>query len=178
MSAEAALVVATVGLVAATIALAFYTRSLVREAKANRAEAENARREMEEARHLSVRPRLTFDPHVLGGKVGVLLIRNLGRGPALGVELSITFEGPGERRQWSEPSFAPGESYELKLPEPFLQDIGAAAEQPLAVRVEGKLDDLYGRRIEVAARLDVSEWLTRSAAAAERVAGRRKLPGD
>jgi hypothetical protein len=176
---EVGLVVATVGLVAATCALAYFTWALVQEAKAARAEAERSRREMEEARHLSVRPRLAFDPMGLDGKFGgVLLIRNVGRGPALDVDLAVTFEGPGERREWSEASIVPDECHELKLPEPFLSDLDAALEQPLAVHVDGRMEDLYGRRIVVDARIDVSGWWAKVAAADERVAGRKKVPGD
>jgi hypothetical protein len=134
---------------------------------------------MEEARHLSVRPRLAFDAMGLSGKFGgVLLIRNVGRGPALGVDLVVTFEGPGERREWSEASIVPDESHELKLPEPVLTDLDAALERPLVAHVEGKMEDLYGRRIDVAARVDVSEWWAKVSAADERIAGRKKAPND
>jgi hypothetical protein len=173
------LIVATGGLVLATAVLVYYTRGLVAEAKNARAEAERSRREMEEARHLSVRPRLAFDAMGLDGKFGgVLLIRNVGRGPALDVDLAVTFEGPDERREWSEASVVPDECHELKLPEPFLRDLDTTLERPLAVRVEGRMNDLYGRAIDVDSRVDVSEWWAKVVAADERVAGRKKVPND
>jgi hypothetical protein len=174
---EVGLVLATVGLVAATLALVYYTRGLVQEATAARAEAERSRQEMEEARHLSVRPRLAFDPMGLNGKFGgVLLIRNVGRGPALDVDLAITFEGVGERREWSEASIVPDECHELNLPEPFRRNLDATLEQPLELHVEGRMEDLYGRRIDVEARFDISAWWTKIVAAGERIAGRKKVP--
>lgn len=107
-----------------------------------------------------------------------VVIRTVGRGPALGVDLAITFEGPGERREWSEASIVPDEAHELKLPEPFRTDLDATLEQPLSVHVGGRMEDLYSRQIDVNTRIDVSEWWAKIAAADERVAGRKKVPGD
>lgn len=176
---EVGLVVATAGLVTVTGVLAYFTKSLVQEARAARAEAKRTRQEMVKARQRGVRPRLAFDAMGLSGKFGgVLLIRNVGLGPALDVALTVTFEGPGEQREWSEASMVPGESHELNLPEPYKRNLDATLEQPLAVRVEGGMYDLYGNRIRVSARLDVSAWWAKVAAADERVAGRRKVPHD
>ncbi|HEY8773433.1 MAG TPA: hypothetical protein VIM05_02580 [Gaiellaceae bacterium] len=169
---------ATIALVAATGFLGLFTRRLVQEARAARAEARKTREEMEHARLLGVRPRLAFDVMVLGGKVGLLLIRNIGGGPALDVDLTLEFEGAvAETRSWGEPSIVPGESHEIKLPSPFLQDIAAAKDQPLTVRVTGRLSDLETREIAVDERLDFSAWWSGAAGADERVGGRWKLPG-
>ena len=135
-----ALLVASIGLVVATGGLVFFTKRLVDEARLTRAEivaardemvesrkeAVLAREEMVETRSLSIRPRLGFDLMVLGGKVGLLLIRNVGNGVALDVNLVINFKmtGRSEPRNWRESSFVPGESHELKLPEFALRDIG------------------------------------------------------
>jgi len=180
-------VIATGGLVLATGALAFFTRALVAEAQASRREAENTRREMEQARHLSVRPRLTFDPHVLGGRIGVLLIRNLGAGAAFDVRQLVTYRmggevrgsvqigGETEKHDWSEPSFAPGERHEIKLPRPYLENLmKAAGETPLLIEVKGACTDLYGRGIPIEASINVSLWAERVEAAGERVDGRHK----
>ena len=93
-----------------------------------RREAVLTREEMAETRSLSVRPRLAFDLIVLDGRIGLLLIRNVGNGVALNVSLDLNFGGAEpDARHWSEPSFAPGESHELKLPEYALRDIGSLA---------------------------------------------------
>lgn len=174
---EAVLVVATVGLVFATGVLAWFTRELAAAAKATRLEAEKTRLEMEEARHLSIRPRLTFDAAPVGGVAGVLLIRNLGHGPALKVRLRIEFVGPDENREWFQDSIAPGESHQLNLPEPFNQ-MKAALEDPLLVRIHGRMTDLNGREIKTGDEIHVSEWWATVVAAQERVLGRDKLIDD
>lgn len=158
------ILVATIGLVAATCALGYFTLGLVQEAKASRLEA--------------ALPRLTFDVNPLDGSVGVLLIRNVGRGAALAVELTVTYEGPDDVVRWREPSVVPGESHELNLPAPYLQDLSVALEHPLAIRVAGTMRDVGGRRHDVSERLDVTEWWRTNVEARERVAGRRKLPGS
>lgn len=155
--------IATIGLVAATCALGYFTLGLVQEARASRLEA--------------VLPRLAFDVHPLGGTVGVLLIRNVGRGAALSVELTVTYEGPNEVVRWREASVVPGESHELNLPTPYLEDVRTALERPLVIGVEGTMLDVGGHRHDVLERLDVAEWLRASIEARERIAGRRKLPG-
>jgi hypothetical protein len=187
-----ALLVANIGLVIATVGLVIFTKRMADEAALTRGEMERARaemvaareeavrtrEEMTEARALSVRPRLAFDVMVLGGKVGLLLIRNVGNGVALQVNLKITFGGAHpEVRTWSEPSFAPSESHELKLPDFALRDVGSLAEYEMRIQVEGSMRNLDGEEIPVEEDFDTSDWWRNVVEAKERIAGRRKLPG-
>lgn len=174
---EAVLVVATVGLVLATGVLAWFTRELAAAAEATRLEAEKTRLGMEEARHLSVRPHLTFDVAAVSGVAGVLLIRNLGHGPALKVRLRFEFVGPDVHREWFEESVAPGESHQLNLPEPF-NSIQTAAKEPLLVRIRGRMTDLDGREIKTEHEIQAGEWWATVVAAQERILGRDKLIDD
>jgi hypothetical protein len=137
-----------------------------------------ARKEMVEARALSVRPRLAFDLMVLGGKVGLLLIRNVGNGVALNVSLDLIFGGAEpDARHWTEPSFVPGESHELKLPEYALRDIGTLADDDMRIHIRGVMYDVNDEEIRFEEVLLASEWWRTVVAAQERVGGRRKLPG-
>ena len=181
-----ALLAASVGLVVFTCGLVYFTKRLVHEATLTRAEMVEAqeeavrrREEMAEARSLSVRPILAFDLMVLGGRIGMLLIRNVGNGAALDVSLSIAFQMTGhmEPRDWREPSVVPGESHELKLPEFARRDIGTLSEEDLRIVVEGKMQDLYGNWIRVEEDFRASDWWRSVVRAEERVGGRRKLPG-
>jgi hypothetical protein len=104
-----ALLAGSIGLVLATVGLVYFTRALVDEAGLTRSEmveareeAVRTREEMAEARLLSARPKLAFDLMVLGGKIGVLLIRNVGNGAALDVSLNISFDmaGSSDKRDW------------------------------------------------------------------------------
>jgi hypothetical protein len=174
---DVALIVLTAGLFVATAVLAWFTRELAQHAQTTWQQAQDTRREMEQARHLSVRPLLTFDPHVRGGMIGGLLLRNVGRGPALNVRLRLTFEGPSERRDWAERSVVPGESHQFNLPDRFLRNVFVALDEPLTIVVSGHLEDLYGRPIDVAETIDVSSWVRMVEASGELVLGRRKLPG-
>ena len=175
---DVALIVLTAALFVATAVLAWFTKDLALHAQTAWRVAQDTRREMEEARHLSVRPVLAFDPHVLGAVGGALLLRNVGRGPGLDVHLHLTFEGPDERREWSEGSIVPGESHQFKLPEPFQSNIFAEHEATLTILVSGRMIDLYSRRLEIEERIDVSGWSRSAIASGERRAGRRKLPHE
>jgi hypothetical protein len=169
---------ATGGLIMATGGLVYYTRQLVTEARESRTEAIKTREEMEESRHLSVRPLLAFDVMLLGGKVGMLLIRNVGNGPALDVDLKLTFDDEeDESRSWAEPSIVPGESHELRLPTRPLHDIRALTKHPLVLHVEGSMRNVDGRNVPVNKDFDIAAWWQKIETAQERVGGRRKLPG-
>ena len=126
-----------------------------------------------------MRPYLAVDVLVLGGKVGMLLIRNVGRGPALDVNLEIVFEFAGgpDRRRWSESSIEPGESHQLRLPNPFLGNINAAADQDLLAVVRGSMRDVDTLVIDVDEQVDISAWYRQAVEAEVRVRGRRKIPG-
>lgn len=143
-------VVTTLGLVGATVGLVYVTRQLVGEARLSRADAA-----LVEAR--AIRPRLAFDAMVLGGKVGMLLIRNVGNGPAFDVELTLRFrqDGSDETRGWAEPSVVPGESHELNLPSPAREDIATLGEHPIVVYVLGSMRDLDGRVLAVSDTFDM-----------------------
>ncbi len=174
---EVVLVIATVALVLATGVLAWFTRELATAASETRLEAEKTRFEMEAARHLSIQPQLSFDAAPIGGVAGVLLIRNLGKGPALKVRLRFEFVGPDEHREWFQDSIASGESHQLNLPEPF-NSIDEALASPLLVLISGRMTDLDGREVAVADEIQVSEWWATTVAAKERILGRDKLIDD
>jgi hypothetical protein len=173
---DAALITLTVGLVLATGVLAWFTRDLARQARLAWIEAQSTRREMEHSRELGVRPRLTFDPHVAGGKIGLLLLRNVGRGPALDVTLRFNF-WDDEVREWSERSIEPEESHQFKLPEPMLSDVFRALDERLTIHVSGQMTDLEGRAIEVSDTLDLAAWTRGAMNSGERIVGRRKIAG-
>ena len=172
------LAIATGGLVIVTGFLAWFTRSLVAEAKATWMEAQDTRGEMERSRRLSVRPLLAFDPHILGGTVGVLLVRNVGGGPALDVNLSMYFDAADERRAWSERSIVPGESHQFNLPQPFLGAAFEAKDRQLTITVTGRMRDGEDRQIEIEESIDFSAWARSAIDSGERIKGRRKLPGE
>jgi hypothetical protein len=181
-----AILAASIGLVIATAGLVYFTKRLADEATLTRAEmfaareeAVRTREEMTKARSLSVRPKLAFDLMVLGGRVGLLLIRNVGNGVALRVALDISFDSgdSSDIRHWSEPSIVPGESHELKLPEFALRNVGTLSEKELRIRVGGSMRDVDDDEIRVEEDLHASEWWRNVVAAQERAGGRRKLPG-
>jgi hypothetical protein len=173
---DIALITETGGLVLATGVLAWFTRDLAQQARLAWVEARRTRQEMERSRELGVRPVLAFDVHVAGGKVGLLLLRNVGRGPALDVTLGFNFWGE-DVRQWSERSIEPGESHQFKLPEPLLSDIWQARDTEFAVDVSGQMTDVQGHMIEVSDSIDFTGWTRAVATADERIVGRRKIAG-
>jgi hypothetical protein len=162
--------------VLATAVLAWFTRELAQQARLAWMEARSTRHEMERSRELSVRPVIAFDVHVAGGKVGFLLLRNLGGGPAFAVTLQLKFGGE-DVREWSERSIEPGESHQFKLPAPFQSDIWRAQDVQFTVDVSGQMTDVEGRTIEVSAAIDFTEWTRSAENARERIVGRRKIAG-
>ncbi len=166
-----ALLAASIGLVIVTGGLVYFTWRLADEAT-------KTRTEMAEARSLSVRPRLAFDLMVLGGKVGLLLIRNVGNGVALNVRVDLIFGGAEpDSRRWSEPSIVPGESHELKLPEHALRNINSLADDDMRIHVRGVMYDVNKQETRFEEDFHASEWWRTVVGAQERVRGRRKLPG-
>jgi hypothetical protein len=173
-----ALSVTTALLFLATAALALFTRNLVAEAKTAWQQAQDARREMERARELSIRPELAIDVHPVGGIIGFLIIRNVGLGVALDVELRFVYEGvDDDPREWEERSVVPGESHQFPLPGAYRENVFAASTNPLTVRVTGRMHDLAGKPIEISAAVDVDGWARKAMQAEERIVGRRKIPG-
>jgi hypothetical protein len=173
---DAALDALTGGLVLATGVLAWFTRELATQARLAWSEARDTRHEMERSRELSVRPLLAFDPHVAGGQIGLLLLRNVGRGPALEVTLRLRFWNE-EVRDWSEQSVEPGESHQFKLPEPLLADMWQATKDQFTIRIEGRMTDLEGRVIGISDTVDLTAWTKAALGSGERVVGRRKIAG-
>lgn len=170
-----AIVVLSGGLVAATAVLAWFTRDLVTNARLAWTEAQNTRGEMERTRQLSVRPILAFDPHVVGGMIGMLLVRNVGRGPAL--EVTLRFDYWGTPREWFERSVEPGESHQFKLPAPFEADIWKAKDIELEITIEGRMRDLDGHQHEISDVVDLTAWVRAALSSGERIVGRRKIAG-
>jgi hypothetical protein len=173
-----ALDVLTGGLVAATGVLAWFTRELASRALEARDEAILTRQEMEASRDLSVTPVLTFDPHLIGGLHGTILIRNVGQGTAFDVRLNVDYKGADFRTEWRESSIVPGESHQLMFPEPFFErTVEKVAQRRLVVHVTGAMRDVYGRERPIDQELDVAGWAKAVGEAKERVKGRRKIPG-
>jgi len=173
---DVALITLSAGLVLATAVLAWFTRALAQHARLAWMEAQATRREMEYARELGARPLLAFDAHVVGGKIGFLLVRNLGRGPALDVTLRFNYwdEDP---RAWYERSFGPGESHQFKIPEPLHSDVFRARDGQFTVEISGQSTDLEGRAIEIFDAADFTRWTRDAENAGERIVGRRKIAG-
>ena len=79
------LVTANIALVLVTFALAVPTWRMVSE--------------MRRTRLLSIQPRLALDVKILGAGLGLITVRNVGEGPAMNVQATLTFEGRGEARE-------------------------------------------------------------------------------
>ena len=174
---DVALIVLTAALFVATAVLALFTKDLALHAQTAWQVAQDTRREMEEA-HTSACGPCWRSIRMCLARSAAPFLRNVGRGPGLDVHLHLTFERPDEHGEWSEGRIVPGESHQFKLPEPFQSNIFAEHATTLTILVSGRMIDLYGRRLEIEERIDVSGWSRSAIASAERRAGRRKLPHE
>ena len=73
--------------------------------------------EMRRARGASLLPKITLSFEHLGGPVGFILITNTGAGPALDVDLTMSYEPGGPEVSWTSPCLSVGESERFLAPE-------------------------------------------------------------
>lgn len=157
------------------------TRKLVAETKKGRKEAERGRKQSAEesaltreemrasreearrSRELSVLPKLAIDMETIAGMFVGLKLTNVGQGPALEVELTITFEPveggalPADARPWRAKVLARDEWLRFVPPrdeqgEPL--DVPFLGQAYQAVTVRGRMYDALGQEHEVDERVD------------------------
>ena len=127
--------------------------------------------EMRRARLLSLLPRLVLDVEMIGPTYGVIVVRNVGTGPALEADLTIVFasseSGDAERRRWRPHVIAPGERHEFLPPTDIGDMTGLVARHP-SVSLEGRIQDALGQHHDVEERIDLAAWWDRLGEAVHR----------
>jgi hypothetical protein len=73
--------------------------------------------EMRRARGASLLPKITLSFEHLGGPVVSVVVTNTGAGPALDVDLTMSYELGGPQVRWTSPCVSPGESVRFIPPE-------------------------------------------------------------
>lgn len=146
-----AIVVLTAALIAVTIYYAWQTGRTVGE--------------MRRARQIAVLPKLAIEFHFIGPMNAALAIRNVGPGPALGVDVKLIYEtvdsdqDPPERR-WRRNVMASGEQFEFFPPGGAnASSIDALSATYKAVRLVGTMEDATGSHHKVEESLgDLADW--------------------
>lgn len=137
---ELALVILTGVLAITTAVYAWYTRAMLR---------------------LSVRPKIALVIDPVGPNAVFVALRSLGHGPALDIEVELTFDPPGERRQWRNEALAPGQQARFIPPEvegKHLIDLKALSGLDVHVRLRGTVKDLLGKTHSADDDLALGEW--------------------
>jgi hypothetical protein len=117
--------------------------------------------EMRHARLLSLLPKLVLDVEMVGPTYGLIVVRNVGAGPALDVDLHLLFgdtrtEGI-EHRQWLAHVIAPGEPHQFLPPEGVSDINGLVGRFPI-VSLRGELRDALNQAHEVNEQMNLQEW--------------------
>lgn len=135
-----ALVILTGVLAITTAVYAWYTRAMLR---------------------LSVRPKIALVIDPVGPTAVFVALKNLGHGPALDIEFELTFDPPGERRQWRSEALAPGQQDRFippKVEEKHLMDLKTLSGLDVHVRLRGTVKDLLGKTHRADDDLALGEW--------------------
>jgi hypothetical protein len=99
---DTALVTANVALVLVTLAYAIPTWRMVNE--------------MRRTRLLTILPRVTLDVKHLGAGLGFITVSNIGKGPAIDVRATLTFEGLTDTREIAFHTLSEGETHSFMTP--------------------------------------------------------------
>lgn len=126
--------------------------------------AQNRRmvKEMAATRELSILPKLAVELRRVGPSFAMAEIRNVGPGPALEIDIHLSFEpisdgGPREERRWRRNLLAPDERREFMPPELVCLDELVATYRE--IRLAGSMKDATGRAHQVDEVFeDLPEW--------------------
>jgi hypothetical protein len=153
-----ALLVASLALVAVTVVYTWHTRAMSAEMKATRL--------------LSVHPRLSIGVKMRSGVVGEIEIINVGHGPAIEPELTLTIPALEDKRRWRAHLLLPGESVGFMLESPGephkVVSMDEARELGVVVEIRGTVGDLYGTRHDVRDTFELAQWWSDVVAAQQR----------
>jgi hypothetical protein len=169
---EQQLVQATIALVVATVLLFLVTAYYAKQTR-------DMVGEMRSARKTTVRPKVVPAYEYYGGGVGFPRVVNVGAGPALDVEVTISFEpGGANKRRWRTPILMPGEFREFtpKGLGPEWSDIPTLTKTFASLELRGVCVDALGDTHPIDESFDLREWWELAAAANERVERGRKSP--
>jgi hypothetical protein len=137
--------VAVLALVGVTAWYAWQTREMVRE--------------MRRARVLSLLPKLVLDVKMVGPTFGVIVVRNVGTGPALDAELTLVLEGDApvrEEREFQAHVIAQGEQHEFLPPDPVNSMDELVSRHP-TVALVGGFRTAFDEEEVVRERIDIAE---------------------
>lgn len=158
----AATVLLTLALVAVTTYYAVQNRRMVKE--------------LAETRELSVLPKLALEFLRLGPTAMDVLVKNVGPGPALDVDVRLIFEPlpnsetPEEDRRWRRNILAPGEQKDFFPPGELNDNLNRLPREYEEIRLTGTMKDATGKTHVIdEAFTDLSGW--RSTLGRERFVG-------
>jgi hypothetical protein len=158
----AATVLLTLALVAVTTYYAVQNRRMVKE--------------LAETRELSVLPKLALEFLRLGPTAMDVLVKNVGPGPALDVDVRLIFEPlpnsetPEEDRRWRRNILAPGEQKDFFPPGELNDNLNRLPQEYEEIRLTGTMKDATGKTHVIdEAFTDLSGW--RSTLGRERFVG-------
>jgi hypothetical protein len=148
----------TAVLAAFTLALVVVTNRYVEQTRRMVEEMRESRKESRLARELSILPKLAIDTESIAGMLVGLKLANVGQGPALELDLTITFEPieggslPSDVRPWRAKVLARDEWLRFVPPrdqqgEPL--HVPALGQAYNAVTVTGRMRDALGQEHEV-----------------------------
>lgn len=158
----AATVLLTLALVAVTTYYAVQNRRMVKE--------------LAETRELSVLPKLALEFLRLGPTAMDVLVKNVGPGPALDVDVRLIFEPlpnserPVEDRRWRRNILAPGEQKDFIPPGDLNDNLNRLPREYKEIQLKGTMKDATGKTHVIdEAFTDLSGW--RSTLGRERFVG-------
>jgi hypothetical protein len=141
----------TLALVAVTIFYAIQNRRMVGE--------------MANANAMTILPKLAIDFHRIGPNTVEVLIQNLGLGPALDVDVSLSFDPladrplPADNRRYRRNVIAPGERERFLPPGDLNANMDRLPREYAAIRLGGSMRDAAGNEHVVAEVFDrLVEW--------------------
>lgn len=173
MEREWALVLLTAVLVAVTGYYAWQNRQMVIE--------------MRRSRRLSVTPKISITMFMLGPTYGVARLVNVGQGPGLDVDITISFHRVDEsgvvERKWQSTLMPPGETHDFFEPEEFghIQSMEDLAQICSEITIKGTAESSLGDTIVVNDTTgDLKQWFEMSKESLHlwEEDARRKIPGE
>jgi hypothetical protein len=129
--------------------------------------------EMRKTRELALLPKLALELHRLAPVVVTIAVKNVGPGPAFGIDVRVTYEpianSAPEERRWRRNVLVSGEQHDFFPPGELNDNLNSLPARYRAIRLVGSMTDAAGKAHAVDESFsDLNEWREVLHAASER----------
>ena len=112
--------------------------------------------EMEKARKSEFLPYVKTRLDFLGPKFLILRMTNVGKGPAMDIDATVSFSPSSEVRYWKQNMMAPDEFHRILLPD---GNIDTVCEKAAKITIKGNYRDILGQTFSIDEEVDTKKFI-------------------